>query len=92
MAQIAFIGGPSRAELEPLFRTVLTGTGATYNDHEVGRLSDVLVALRQDSVTGVTEVEILECMARSVPLESVAYHELAALAYTILESNNRVCL
>lgn len=91
VTEVAFLGSPSRSDVEPLFRTVLDGTVTGYSVANAERLADVLVVLRRESTTGVTEMDLLDCMVHSVPIAAVEAWELAALVASLMELEGGVC-
>ena len=61
--EIAFVGRPSKAVLEPLLYQALSNFGMGVNEANYMQIGDILVALRKDSKKGVTELTLLRCLA-----------------------------
>lgn len=81
--EIAFQGGYSRSQIEPVLSEVMRNLGTPLTETERETAADVLVVLRKDS--GLQEMLILKCM-RGLGPRKVEFSQAAAICATALEA------
>ncbi len=86
--EVAFIGNPSPEEIKHSLDQALKLYGTEITEENYNRAGSVLVALRKESKTGVTEMEILEYMIQSYVEDiNMSFQDIAAISFTALEKN-----
>ena len=87
-AEIAFVGGHSRAQIKERLDEALGLYGLPITEENYSRAGSTLVALRK--ANGTSEMEILDHMVRShVSGVKISFPEAAAISSTFLKTGDR---
>jgi len=87
--EIAFIGNPSKEEIKDKLDLALELYKTEITEENYSRAGSTLVALRKESKTGVTEMEILEYMIDShVDNVNMSFPNMAGISFAALETGN----
>ncbi len=83
--EVAFIGKPNKNEIQPILEKVMKFHGINVTEENLERTGSVLVTLRKESKSGITEMDILNHMNRN-GVSQFSFPDQAAVSFTLLES------
>ena len=81
---VVFVGEPNKEDIRNLIIPVMNRYNMEITDDKILNVANMLVALRQSSKTGVTEMQLLENIFK-YGSSQIKLPEQAALSFTLLE-------
>lgn len=87
--EVAFIGNPSKSDIKEKLDVAFGLYDTEITEENYSRAGSTLIALRQESKTGVTEMEILDYMIRShVEDVNMSFPDMAGISFSALETGD----